>query len=238
MRRSDLTRASPRSTLGNDCNAAVSRCKSESPVTARSALPPKPARCQQITKVAAMPSAERTIDTAPRRRLAPARRGRDGVRWTVARVERLFALPFPDLMFRAQEVHRAHHAPSTVQLSRLISIKTGGCPEDCGYCPQAKRYHTGVADEAMLDLDTVVAAARAARARGRDALLHGRRLARTEGARSAAGARDGAGSEGARPRDVLHARPAQGRARRRRSSPRGSTITTTISTPRPSSTAK
>ena len=106
------------------------------------------------------------------------------MRWTVARVERLFALPFPDLMFRAQEVHRAHHAPSTVQLSRLISIKTGGCPEDCGYCPQAKRYHTGVADEAMLDLDTVVAAARAARARRRDALLHGRRVARAEGSRS------------------------------------------------------
>ncbi len=69
-------------------------------------------------------------------------------------------------MFRAQEVHRAHHAPTTVQLSRLISIKTGGCPEDCGYCPQAKRYHTGVADEALLDLDTVVAAASAAKAEG------------------------------------------------------------------------
>ena len=95
----------------------------------------------------------------------------------------LFALPFPELMFRAQEVHRAHHAPNTVQLSTLISIKTGGCPEDCGYCPQAKRYHTGVAEQALLDLDAVVAAARAARAAGRDALLHGRRVARAEGAR-------------------------------------------------------
>ena len=78
----------------------------------------------------------------------------------------LFDLPFPDLIFRAQEVHREHHCASSVQLSRLISIKTGGCPEDCGYCPQAKRYHTGVADEPMLDLQTVVAAARAARAEG------------------------------------------------------------------------
>ena len=85
------------------------------------------------------------------------------MRWTVARVLRLFELPFPDLIYRAQEAHRAHHSATTVQLSRLISIKTGGCPEDCGYCPQAKRYHTGVADEAMLDLGTVVAAARAAR---------------------------------------------------------------------------
>ena len=121
---------------------------------------------------------------------------------------------------------------------RLISIKTGGCPEDCGYCPQAKRYHTGVADEAMLDLDTVVAAARAAQARGRDALLHGRRVARAEGSRSRAGARDGARSEGARPRDVLHARPAQGRPGRGSSSPPASTTTTTTSTPRPSSTAR
>ena len=113
-----------------------------------------------------MPSAERTIAVRPNR---PARRRvsrKSPPRWTVARVEQLFALPFPDLMFRAQEVHRAHHAPNRVQLSRLISIKTGGCPEDCGYCPQAKRYHTGVADEALLDLETVVAAARAARNEG------------------------------------------------------------------------
>jgi biotin synthase len=69
-------------------------------------------------------------------------------------------------MFRAQETHRTHHSPNAVQLSTLISIKTGGCPEDCGYCPQAKRYHTDVEDEAMLGLDTVVAAAREAKAQG------------------------------------------------------------------------
>ena len=88
------------------------------------------------------------------------------MRWTVEHILELFGLPFPELLFRAQEVHRAHHAANTVQLSTLISIKTGGCPEDCGYCPQAKRYHTGVAEEALVDLGAVVAAARAARAQG------------------------------------------------------------------------
>ena len=79
-----------------------------------------------------------------------------------------------------------------MQLSTLLSIKTGGCPEDCGYCPQAARYHTGVDDEALLDVDAVVDAARAAKDARRDALLHGRRVARAEGARPRAGARHGA----------------------------------------------
>jgi biotin synthase len=87
-------------------------------------------------------------------------------RWSVAAVEALLALPFVELVFRAQEVHRRHHAPNTVQLSTLLSIKTGGCPEDCGYCPQAKRHHAGVADEALLGLPEVVAAAGAAKAAG------------------------------------------------------------------------
>jgi biotin synthase len=86
--------------------------------------------------------------------------------WTAAAVGELFALPFLDLLHRAQEVHRAHHAPNAVQLSTLISIKTGGCPEDCGYCPQAARYHTNVANEPMLDVGQVVEAARAAKACG------------------------------------------------------------------------
>jgi biotin synthase len=90
----------------------------------------------------------------------------DMPRWSAAGVEALFALPFNDLLFRAQETHRAHHAPNEVQLSTLISIKTGGCPEDCGYCPQAARYHTGVANEPMLALDAVLDAARAAKAAG------------------------------------------------------------------------
>ncbi len=77
-------------------------------------------------------------------------------RWPVAAVAELFALPFADLMFRAQEVHRAHHPRNAVQLSTLLSIKTGGCPEDCGYCPQAARHHAAVEGDALLDVDTVV----------------------------------------------------------------------------------
>jgi biotin synthase len=87
-------------------------------------------------------------------------------RWTVPAIEALFALPFPELIFRAQQIHREHHSPNAVQLSTLLSIKTGGCPEDCGYCPQAKRYHTGVDDEKLVELSTVLAAARAAKAQG------------------------------------------------------------------------
>jgi biotin synthase len=87
-------------------------------------------------------------------------------RWTIGAIEALFDLPFPELLYRAQEVHRAHHAANTVQLSTLLSIKTGGCPEDCNYCPQARRYRTGVADTPMLDVAEVRAAALAARQAG------------------------------------------------------------------------
>jgi biotin synthase len=84
----------------------------------------------------------------------------------VDEVEALYALPFNDLVFRAQTVHREHFDANSVQLSTLLSIKTGGCPEDCGYCPQAARFHTGVDNEAMLSTDEVVAAARAAKSAG------------------------------------------------------------------------
>ena len=87
-------------------------------------------------------------------------------KWRVAEVEALFALPFNDLMFRAQSVHREHFDPNTVQLSTLLSIKTGGCSEDCGYCPQAARYDTGVENQGLLEMDTVLDAARAAKAAG------------------------------------------------------------------------
>ena len=90
----------------------------------------------------------------------------DTPRWTVAAVEALFALPFNDLLFRAQQVHRAHFDANAVQLSTLLSIKTGGCAEDCGYCPQSARYHTGVENQDLLSVDAVVAAARAAREHG------------------------------------------------------------------------
>ncbi len=88
------------------------------------------------------------------------------MRWSVEQVATLFELPFNDLIYRAHCVHRAHFDPNAVQLSTLLSIKTGGCPEDCGYCPQAARYQTAAGDEAMLDVDSVVAAARVAKDRG------------------------------------------------------------------------
>ncbi|MDR3214615.1 MAG: biotin synthase BioB [Azoarcus sp.] len=89
-----------------------------------------------------------------------------GGRWSVAEVEALFALPFLDLMFRAQEVHRAHFKAGEVQRSTLLSIKTGGCSEDCGYCSQAARYQTGLARESLMPLDEVMERARAAKADG------------------------------------------------------------------------
>lgn len=78
----------------------------------------------------------------------------------------LFALPFNDLLHRAQSVHREHFDPNAVQVSTLLSIKTGGCSEDCGYCPQAARYHTEVENEPLMQLDDVLAAAKAAKESG------------------------------------------------------------------------
>ncbi len=86
--------------------------------------------------------------------------------WTLAQAEALFALPFPELLFRAQQVHRDWHNPTEVQMSTLLSIKTGACPEDCAYCPQSIRFDTGVANETLLPLETVIERARAARAAG------------------------------------------------------------------------
>jgi len=86
--------------------------------------------------------------------------------WTRAEVRALFELPFPELMFEAQRVHRLHFDPAEVQISTLMSIKTGGCPEDCAYCPQSAKYHTGVKAEKLMSLDAVLADARAAKAAG------------------------------------------------------------------------
>jgi biotin synthase len=87
-------------------------------------------------------------------------------RWSVAEVESLYALPFMDLLFRAQRVHREHFDANEVQLSTLLSIKTGGCAEDCGYCPQSAHFDTGVKAEKLLPLDAVLDAARAAQTEG------------------------------------------------------------------------
>ena len=86
--------------------------------------------------------------------------------WTLAEAEALYALPFPELLFRAQQVHRDYHNPTEVQMSTLLSIKTGACPEDCAYCPQSIRFDTGLANESLLPLETVIERARAARAAG------------------------------------------------------------------------
>src|SRR5258706_13271789 len=85
---------------------------------------------------------------------------------TADEVLALLEAPFPDLMYRAQGVHRAHFDPAAVQLSTLLSVKTGGCPEDCAYCPQSRRYATGVGDEALLPLSEVISNAKAAKANG------------------------------------------------------------------------
>ena len=86
--------------------------------------------------------------------------------WTVSAVEALFDLPFNDLMFQAQNIHRLHFDANVVQLSTLVSIKTGGCSEDCGYCPQSARYHTGVENQDLLPLEAVLQAAQTAKANG------------------------------------------------------------------------
>jgi len=86
--------------------------------------------------------------------------------WTRAEVTALFALPFNELLHRAHSVHREHHDPNAVQVSTLLSIKTGGCPEDCAYCPQAARYDTGVQAQKLMSVDAVVARAQAAKNAG------------------------------------------------------------------------
>ena len=91
---------------------------------------------------------------------------RNTVRWQPDDVQALFELPFNDLLYRAQGVHREHFDANKVQLSTLLSIKTGGCPENCGYCPQSVHFDTGVQASALLDLDTVLDAARKAKEAG------------------------------------------------------------------------
>jgi biotin synthase len=112
-----------------------------------------------MNTVNAAPNAE-CSRAGTRRARAPQRR------WSVEEIEALYALPFNDLMHRAQCVHREHFDPNAVQRSTLLSIKTGGCPEDCAYCPQSARYRTGVEDEPLLSIEEVLAAACAAKANG------------------------------------------------------------------------
>jgi biotin synthase len=96
----------------------------------------------------------------------PSKSGKPIKKWTLEEVEALFSLPFNDLLWQAQTIHRQHWDPNGVQLSTLISVKTGGCPEDCAYCPQSVRHDTGVQAEATLSVATVLDAARRARDAG------------------------------------------------------------------------
>jgi biotin synthase len=86
--------------------------------------------------------------------------------WSLAEIEDIYRAPFVDLLFQAQVIHRRHHSPNEVQGSVLLNIKSGGCPEDCAYCPQSAHYRTGVARTELVSVDTALAAARAARAQG------------------------------------------------------------------------
>lgn len=104
---------------------------------------------------------------------ATARQAPNSVRWPPQEVEALFNLPFNDLMYQAQQVHRRHFQANEVQLSTLLSIKTGGCPEDCGYCPQSVHYDTGVEAGKLMDIEAVRKAAVAAKAQGAARLCMG-----------------------------------------------------------------
>src|ERR1700704_904516 len=104
--------------------------------------------------------------TAPPERLVRIDLGAVRHDWTRAQVRALFELPFPELIFRAQSIHRRNFDPTEVQISTLLSIKTGGCPEDCAYCPQSVHYDTGVKAEKLMPLDAVIAEARAAKTAG------------------------------------------------------------------------
>ena len=93
--------------------------------------------------------------------------------WSVAEIETLFKLPFADLLYRAQQIHREHFDPNAVQLSTLLAIKSGGCTEDCGYCPQSSFHAASVEKKKMLDVETVVQAARTAKANGAERFCMG-----------------------------------------------------------------
>ena len=138
--------------------------------------------------------------------------------WTVAEIEAIYTAPLPDLMFRAQTVHRAHHRADEVQGCMLLSIKTGGCPEDCAYCPQSAHYKTGVTRSELVSLDELDRRGAAQReGAGRDAFLHGRRVARRAANGHAVRPRARHGPRRPRPRhgSVLHARHADAGAGRR-----------------------
>ena len=96
--------------------------------------------------------------------------------WTLDEVRALFDLPFNDLLFAAQSAHRRHFDPNAVQISTLLSIKTGGCPEDCSYCPQSVRFETVVENEPLMAARDCGRAGEGGQGPRRNPVLHGRRL--------------------------------------------------------------
>lgn len=106
------------------------------------------------------------LPVTPSQAAAAAAADNAAARWKVADVVALYELPFNDLLFRAQQVHREHFDANTVQLSTLLSIKTGGCEEDCAYCPQSVHHETGLKAEKLMEVDEVLAAARVAKENG------------------------------------------------------------------------
>ena len=98
--------------------------------------------------------------------MSPPAAAEQSARWTVSKVQALYELPLMDLLFQAQQVHRANFDPNEIQRSALISIKTGGCSEDCSYCSQSARYQTGTEREALMQVEDVVTAAKEAKANG------------------------------------------------------------------------
>ena len=152
--------------------------------------------------------------------------------WTRAEVRALFELPFPDLMFQAQSVHRVHFDPRAVQISTLLSIKTGGCPEDCAYCPQSAQLRDRRRGRKAHEPRRGAGRGAGRQGRRRQPLLHGGGLALAQGPRSRPGLRHGGGRQGARARDLRDARHAHAAAGAAPQDRRASTTTTTISTPR------
>ena len=99
--------------------------------------------------------------------------------WTRDQIKGIYLLPLPELIFQAQVAHREFHKPEEIQLCRLLSIKTGACPEDCAYCPQSAHYDTGLSRQELMDPADVLVAATAREGRWRYAFLHGGRMARS-----------------------------------------------------------
>src|SRR5690606_14963322 len=125
---------------------------------ARSCPAPRPTGSGQTVGIRPEMSHTTTLDLA--------RLGEVRTDWTVDEVRALFALPFSDLLFHAQRVHRTYFDPNRVQISTLLSIKTGACPEDCAYCSQSIRFQTGVKAEPLMSVEEVIEKAKAAKAKG------------------------------------------------------------------------